>query len=76
MPILPPEEPGIRIALSELEMLLTLFTGLIIVVTGTLLLGSSDDTYSRTSRRVAVGRYWQSIILYILSARTARLAVD
>ncbi len=43
MPILPPEEPGIRIALSELEMLLTLFTGLIIVVTGALLLGSSDE---------------------------------
>jgi beta-N-acetylhexosaminidase len=44
LPILPPEEPGIRIALSELEMLLTLFTGLIVVVTGTLFLGSSDDT--------------------------------
>ena len=42
-PPLPPEEPGIRIALSELEMLLTMFTGLIVVITGTLLFGQDNQ---------------------------------
>jgi beta-N-acetylhexosaminidase len=42
LPPLPPTEPGIRIALSELEMLLTMFTGLVIIVAATLLFGSED----------------------------------
>ncbi len=55
--ILPPEEPGIRIALSELEMLLTLFTGLIAVLTGALLLGRSEDTVAER----ASGLLWAVI---------------
>ncbi len=42
----PPPEPGIRIGLSELEMLLTMFTGLIVVVTGALLIGQDRLTNS------------------------------
>jgi beta-N-acetylhexosaminidase len=57
LPTLPPEEPGIRIALSELEMLLTLFTGLIAVLTGALLLGHSDDTVAER----AAGLLWAVI---------------
>jgi beta-N-acetylhexosaminidase len=45
----PPSEPGIRIALSELEMLLTMFTGLVIIVSATLLFGSENlSTADRT----------------------------
>ncbi len=42
LPPPPPTEPGIRIALSELEMLLTMFTGLVIIVAAALLFGSED----------------------------------
>ncbi len=38
-----PREPGIRIGLSELEMLLTMFTGLIVVIIGTLFVGQDDE---------------------------------
>lgn len=46
------EEPGIRIALSELEMLLTLFTGLIVVITGVLLLGQDETSISERVTRL------------------------
>jgi len=46
LPPLPPLEPGIRIALSELEMLMTMFTGLIVVMTGSLLFRQDNQTLS------------------------------
>jgi hypothetical protein len=38
-----PEEPGIRIALSELEMLLSMITGLMIFTAGALFAGRGDN---------------------------------
>ena len=38
-----PEEPGIRIALSELEMLLSMITGLMIFTVGALFIGRGDN---------------------------------
>lgn len=43
---LPPDEPGIRIGLSELEMLLTFFVGLFTVVVGALVFSQNNTTVS------------------------------
>lgn len=52
-PVPPPAvpEPGIRIGLSELEMLLTMFTGLIIVLTGALLFSGDNISWQERTNR-------------------------